>query len=142
MKTITFLIILLLASCGAEYDKGFKSTNEIYMQMFLKHVKDSGIAHQEDSHGMLRYKEKDEGKIQEIKTLIEDRLSNKSSLIYKEVEARDYFKKILDSRGMEYTESINNNEIWITWYPKNSEQKETIQMQVVQYMIDLKANTK
>jgi len=91
---------------------------------------------------MLRYNAKDENTVSDIHKLIKLKQSNKASVQYDEPEAGQYFKSILDKNDIQYIEEIKDGNFWITWYPDNENQKKEIQIQVVQYMFDFKADSK
>ena len=141
-QLVTTTITLLLLACSAEYNNGFNASDKEYMQIFLTHIKKSGIAFQVDQDGMLRYNSKDENTVSDIHKLIKLRQSKKTSVKYDDPVAGQYFKSILDKKDIQYIEQIKDGNIWITWYPDNENQKNEIQVQVIQYMFDFKAGTK
>ena len=69
-------------------------------------------------------------------------LSSYSLVKHEKTEVRDYFKKLLTSKNIEFEEQKKDDGIWIKWYPKNKEQIDKIDIKVVGYMFELESKAK
>ena len=69
-------------------------------------------------------------------------LSSYSLVKHEKTEVRDYFKKLLTSKNIEFEEQKKDDGIWIKWYPKNKEQIDKIDIKVVGYMFKLESKAK
>ncbi len=134
--------VFLLAACAPEYGKGLRSSDEDYMKKFIAELNEGGISYVIAKDGMVRYKTNDEGAVREIHKKLRKTLARSNAVKYDEPEARDYFKSILKDKGLEFEEEQREDGIWIKWYPENDVQRDEIQMEVVKYMFDLKAQEK
>jgi hypothetical protein len=60
-------------------------------------------------------------------------VASSTSTNYPDSERREFFKQVLESMGIEYTEEQRNEETWVVWSPKSDDIEEEIRERVDQY---------
>jgi len=131
------ILLVSLTSCSSpEFDNGICSSEKIYMHFLVSHLEKSGIKYSDEKNGCIKYRSSDEKQVEEIDKQLKNMLSHYVSGKYKERKVRKYIKILLRSKNMEFYEETRPDGIWISWFPKNEEQRKRIQMQVVQFVFD------
>ncbi len=131
---------LVLASCGSDFGRGFNSTDADQMMFFVGELDKSGIEYKKEEDGTIRYNSRDEARVKELLAKVNKRMSNVSAVKFEEIEATEYLKAVLSSKGYTFKETETKSGVMVTWYPENEEERNEIEMQVVQFVLDLKAN--
>lgn len=134
------LAAVFMVACSAEYGKGFRTTDAEYADEFVTQLNIEGIPHKKENDGLIRYKSMDEEKVKKIHERVKIKLSSAVSLKYEEPEAISYLKELLSAKELEFKEEEKDGEVWVKWYPKSDEQKNEIEMNVVNYILKLKAS--
>ena len=136
------ILSIAIAACSAEYGKGFRSTDAEYMRLFVAQLQRDGISYKESDDGAVLYRSSDENAVKLVHDQVKRRLSLAISVKYEEVEAREYLSSLLKAKGLSYTEEGKEDGVWIKWYPESKKQQKDVEMEVVQYILSLKAGAK
>jgi len=134
------LAAVFMVACSAEYGKGFRTPDAEYADEFVAQLNIESISHKQEDDGFIRYKVEDEEKVKKIHERVRNKLSSAILVKYEEPEAMGYLKDLLNAKELEFKEEEKDGEVWVKWYPKSDEQKNEIEMNVVNYILKLKAS--
>jgi len=136
-KCIILSFMVMLLACSPDYGKGFHTSSKEYMELFVSELEKNNISFIVESDGMVLYKSKYESSVVKIHNKIKNKLASSTAVKYKEVDARNYLKSILESKDIDFKEEHRDDGVWIKWYPESEEQKNKIHRSVVNHEFDV-----
>jgi hypothetical protein len=140
-RTLCAALALGLLSCSpaGEFDKGLRSTNLERVGDFRTLMTKHGIPHRNTApeNGMegFFYRSADEPRID----LLREKLDRQTSVKYEEPEARAYLQRLLTEMSHDFIVTDKSDGTWIKWFPESENQQNEIEMKVVEYIFELKA---
>lgn len=133
------LIAVLLSGCGSDDERGIKDSRKEFMLELKRSLDDSGIPYTVDDEGYIRYSRKYEDDVKEIKKNIDEKRTSEAGVKFEDKDSAEYFRSLLDGRGITYRTETRKDGEWTYWYPESEEQREELEMKVVSRALDKQA---
>ncbi len=138
-KILTYLLVALtvaLLGCDSNNEQGIRDSREDFMIEFKKALTDNGIPFTVDDEDYVRYSKDDKEAVEKIKRQVDQRRAAEIGSKFDDALSTNYFRKLLDEKGISYrTESRDDGE-WTYWNPASKKQQEELEMKVVTHAFE------
>lgn len=130
------VLTLSLFGCNSNNEQGIKDSREDFMIEFKKALAENNIPFTVDDEGYVRYSKEYKEAVEQIKRQVDQRRMSEVGSKFEDEPSTQYFRKLLDERGISYrTESREDGE-WTYWNPVSKQQQEEIEMKVVAHAFE------
>lgn len=143
MKKLLLFIVLLtmpLFGCGSNNEQAIKDSREDFMAEFQKALTEKDIPFTVDNEGYVRYSKEYKEAVERIKRQVDERRSAEVGSKFEDELSTQYFRKLLDERGISYRTASREDGEWTYWNPESKQQQEEIEMKVVAHAFEQQKN--
>jgi hypothetical protein len=138
-KLLPCLVVALampLFGCGSNSEQGIKDSREDFMIELKKSLTENDIPFTVDDEGYIRYSREDKEAVEEIKRQVDQRQSSEIGSKFENESSTNYFRRLLDERGISYRTVSREDGEWTYWNPESKEQQEELEMKVVTHAFE------
>lgn len=133
-KILTCLLAALsisLFGCDSNNEQGIRDSREDFMIEFKKALTDNEIPFTVDDEGYVRYSKEYKEAVERIKRHVDERRAAEVGSKFEDELSTQYFRKLLDEKGIRYRAVSREDGEWTYWNPESKQQQEEIEMEVV-----------
>lgn len=138
-KLLPCLVVALampLFGCGSNSEQGIKDSREDFMIELKKSLTVNDIPFTVGDEGYIRYSREDKEAVEKIKRQVDQRKSSEIGSKFENESSTNYFRSLLDERGISYRTVSREDGEWTYWNPDNKEQQEELEMKVVTHAFE------
>lgn len=130
-KLLLCWVAVLLFGCSSNGEQGIKDSREDFMIEFKKALTENSIPFTVDDGGYVRYSKKHKEAVERVRRQVDERRVAEIGSKFDDELPTQYFRKLLDEKGIRYRTVSRGDGEWTYWNPKSKQQQEEIEMKVV-----------
>jgi len=127
------VLSLSLFGCNSNNEQGIKDSRKDFMIKLKKALNENNIPFTVDDKGYIRYSNEYKETVEQIVRKIDQSRMSEVGTKFEDEMSTQYFRKLLDERGISYHTEIHEDGEWTYWIPESKQQQEEIEMKVVKH---------
>ena len=136
MPGLLVLVAVLLFGCGSGNEQGIKDSREDFMVELKKALTENNIPFTVDDEGYVRYSKEYKDAVERIKHHVDERRAAEVGSKFEDELSTQYFRKLLDKKGIRYRAISREDGEWTYWNPESKQQQKEIEMEVVTHAFE------